>query len=200
MNVIVHKLFHPMLIVSSLLVMATPLAAQVYKTVDENGNVVYTDQPPSDGAKPMELRPLSIIEAPDYSEPSDAVKPMAEAEDGEDFSLRDLRRNYSDFSITRPVSEETFRDLEKAITVVWDTRYRLQSGMQVTVYLDGQEFETTTRSSVSLGRLERGEHKVMAVLNDDQGRRIASTKVVTFYVMQVSVRPRPAISPTNSGG
>ena len=40
--------------------------AQVYKTVDENGNVVYTDQPPEDGSEPIKLKPLSVIEAPVY--------------------------------------------------------------------------------------------------------------------------------------
>ena len=48
------------------LVLPAPLAAQssgeIYKVVDEHGNVTFTDQRPSSGAQPMDLPPLSVIE------------------------------------------------------------------------------------------------------------------------------------------
>ena len=34
---------------------------KVYKTVDEDGNVVYTDEPPSADARPEVLKALSIV-------------------------------------------------------------------------------------------------------------------------------------------
>ena len=37
-------------------------AADIWKVVDEDGNVTYTDQQPKDGSKPMDLPELSIIE------------------------------------------------------------------------------------------------------------------------------------------
>ena len=39
------------------------LAAQgeIYKVVDKDGNVTFTDQRPSDTAQPMDLPPLSVI-------------------------------------------------------------------------------------------------------------------------------------------
>ena len=49
------------------LVLSFQLAAQaVYKTVDEEGNVIYTDQPPEEDAKPMEMPEISVVktEAP----------------------------------------------------------------------------------------------------------------------------------------
>ncbi len=44
-----------MIISALLLFSATPLLAQVYKVVDKDGNVTYTDQPPADGSGPVEL-------------------------------------------------------------------------------------------------------------------------------------------------
>ena len=44
----------------------SPVGAQVYKVVDEDGNVTFTDQAPADGSKPVELPPISVIEAPKY--------------------------------------------------------------------------------------------------------------------------------------
>ncbi|MDT8320840.1 MAG: DUF4124 domain-containing protein, partial [Xanthomonadales bacterium] len=45
---------------------------KIWKVVDENGNVIYTDQAPHDGSKPMELPGLSIIASDiEVSKPSD---------------------------------------------------------------------------------------------------------------------------------
>jgi len=64
MKLMTHKTFILILVAFSLAIMASPLIAQVYKTVDKDGNVTYTDQPPPDGSKPIKLAPISVIEAP----------------------------------------------------------------------------------------------------------------------------------------
>ena len=55
------------------MMLAAPLAAQstgeIYKVVDEDGNVTFTDQRPSAQAQPMDLPPLSVIET-DIPEPA----------------------------------------------------------------------------------------------------------------------------------
>ena len=50
----------------SLAIASGSLAAQVYKTVDEDGNVTYTDRPPEDGSAPIKLPELRVIEEPAY--------------------------------------------------------------------------------------------------------------------------------------
>ena len=40
---------------------ASQALAEVYKTVDKDGNVIYTDQPPDPQSKPMDLPGLSVI-------------------------------------------------------------------------------------------------------------------------------------------
>ena len=47
----------------------------IYKIVDEDGNVTFTDQVPSDGTAPMALPELSVIKS-DY-----AIAPTADAPD-----------------------------------------------------------------------------------------------------------------------
>ena len=47
---------------------ATPVAAQdIYKYVDENGQLVFTDRPPTPDSEPITLRELSVVEAPTYA-------------------------------------------------------------------------------------------------------------------------------------
>lgn len=177
---------------------ASPLLAQVYKTVDEDGNVVYTDQAPKDGSAPMELPPLSIIEAPTYENAEGPIPEGDEGEGGKEMSLRHLRKNYEDFAIIAPLDEETIYQSEGIITTAWNARYQLQPGMQVTVSVDGVEQTTTSEQIIPLAGLERGEHTVTAVLTDARNRRIAIAEPVTFFVRQPNLYSRPR--PTPRGG
>ena len=86
------------------------VGAQVYKTVDEDGNVVYTDRAPRDDSEPMRLPPLSIVEAPTYEE---IARPEADLEDedqGKELSLRQLRNRYKGFAIISVTYHGGFRE------------------------------------------------------------------------------------------
>ncbi|MCW8925070.1 MAG: DUF4124 domain-containing protein [Xanthomonadales bacterium] len=194
-----YRIFFPRTLILMLsLAMAGPLLAQVYKTVDEDGNVVYTDQAPKDGSAPIELRPLSVIETPEYVRPAEKAPENDEAGDGKEMSLSYLRKNYADFAIIAPQAEETIWQPENTITVAWNTRYQLQTGMQVTVYVDGVAQTTSSEQIIALAALDRGEHTVTAELRDAQNRRIATAKPVTFFVRRPGLFNRP--SPTPQGG
>ena len=187
MNLLNRTTRHCSFIAVVLILLSAPGLAQVYKTVDENGNVTFTDRPPDAGAEPIKLRPISVIEAPDYG-PSDAGQETgAGMEDDGAMSLRGLRRNYADFSIVNPAQEETIWNPAAPVTMTWSTRNPLQDGMKVIVLLDGREYERTTERVISLGRLERGEHTVQAQIADANNRRIAVADAVTFFIRQPTV-------------
>lgn len=191
MKLMSHKTFLLILIAFSLAVMAGPLLAQVYKTVDKDGNVTYTDQPPPDGSKPIKLAPISVIEAPIYEKAPKAAKEGAE---GEEIPLRDLRKMYRDFAIISPQSEESVWHPDGPIAVAWRSGNPLQKGMQVTVYLDGKRQATTTDQIIPVAGLDRGEHTVTAELKDAKNRMIATAESITFFIQRPNIytnRPRP---------
>ena len=191
MKLMTHKTFILILIAFSLAIMAGPLAAQVYKTVDKDGNVTYTDQPPADGSKPIKLAPISVIEAPTYEKAPESARKGAE---GEEIPLRDLRRLYRDFAIISPQSEESVWHPDGPIAVAWSAGNPLQTGMQVTVYLNGNKQATTTEQIIPVDGLDRGEHTVTAELKDAKNRRIATAEPVTFFIQRPNIytnRPRP---------
>lgn len=191
MKLMTHKTFILILIAFSLAIMSGPLAAQVYKTVDKDGNVTYTDQPPADGSKPIKLAPISVIEAPTYEKAPESARKGAE---GEEIPLRDLRRLYRDFAIISPQSEESVWHPDGPIAVAWSAGNPLQKGMQVTVYLNGNKQATTTEQIIPVDGLDRGEHTVTAELKDAKNRRIATAEPVTFFIQRPNIytnRPRP---------
>jgi len=163
-------------------------AADIWKTVDEDGNVIYTDQPPKDGSKPMDLPELSIIETDIQEQATPVVEEGVKAP-----TSGDLRKLYRDFRITRPLPEETFWGTANTVVVTWDSNTPITPDLNIRLFVDGKAQAAPATGGVSLN-LERGEHKVFAELRDARNRRIMKTGTVTFFIKQHSAnfnRPRP---------
>jgi hypothetical protein len=181
-------------IILPLAIICGPLAAQVYKVVDKDGNVTYTDQPPKDGSKPIELGPISIIEAPDYEIASPPDAASKGDEEVKEKSLRFLRKLYQDFAIVSPKQEESVWYSDNVVAVAWNSPNPLEPGMQVTVSVDGAAQPPTSERVIAVTGLERGEHTIMAELKDSKNRRVATAVPVTFFIRQPNIymnAPRP---------
>jgi hypothetical protein len=196
MNLKTHTIRFLILLAFSLSMTSGHLAAQVYKIVDEKGNVTYTDTPPKDGSRPIELRPISVIEAPTYEKKPGPDENSTEGEDTKKMSLAYLRKNYKDFAIVAPQQEESIRNPQRAVSVAWNTGYRLQKGMQVTVFLDGRQQATTREQIIPLTGLDRGEHTITAELKDAENRKIATAEPIRFFIRQ----PTLLSNRLNNGG
>lgn len=171
---------------------ATPALAEVYKVVDENGNVTYTDQEPEEGATPMTLPDISVVST-EYPEDSFSEETATDGSDesAEGKTPRELRSMYRDFQITSPGQEETISGTGNEVVISWGAGAAYEPGMSVAVFVDGESHAAGPGGNLSL-TLDRGEHQVYAILRDERGRRIVTTPTVTFYVHQASVRNRPS--------
>lgn len=174
------------------MVLAAPLAAfsagEIYKVVDKDGNVTFTDQKPAAGAEPMDLPPLSVVEtdAPPVAVSNATAGAEAEAaEEDKPLSARELRRLYRDFRIIQPQNEETFWGTANTVVVSWGSTEPVAEGMKVRLYVNGEARDVPPAGSVSL-TLNRGEHTIYAELRDAGNRRITTTDTVTFFVKQHS--------------
>lgn len=168
-------------------------ATDIYKTFDENGDPVFTDRPPTPESRPISLRELSVVEAPDYSAVRGA---QAQAEPTSDQpTLNELRRNFREFRLVSPAPDQNIWGTGNTATLAWDAGAPLAEGMSVAFYIDGQRVaEPSQNSTFTTGRLDRGEHTARADLLDAGGRVVVSAPGVTFYIMQQSVnnaRRRP---------
>jgi hypothetical protein len=165
---------------------------QIYKVVDKDGNVTFTDQRPSASAEPMDLPPLSVIET-DRPPPAAPAAQAGVPEEVQPPSPRELRKLFRDFSITQPLQEETFWGTENTVVVTWNSSAEIPPEMNVMVYVDGKGQKALGAGSVSL-TLDRGEHQVYAELRDERNRRIVTTPTVTFFIQQHSANfRRPGI-------
>lgn len=189
------------LIFTSLVIMATLFAlvvpqavvaeGEIYKVVNPDGSITFTDQKPSAGAQPVELKPLSVVE-------TDIQVPVAAApEEPAEPTVRDLRRQFRDFRITQPQHEETFWGTSNSVVISWGASQAIPDSMTVVLFVDGQLSEAPASGSVSM-TFERGEHQAYAELRDAADRRIVTTQAVTFFVKQHSAHfNRPVPTPRN---
>ena len=170
-----------------LLLASQACAGEIYKVVDKDGNVTFTDQPPGDGTQPMNLPELSVIRSETEATPPPAESENAPADNPP--TLRELRGMYSDFRITQPENEETFWGTANSVVVSWDSNIPPAPDMSVRLVVDGESQLATATGGVSL-TLDRGDHKVYAEIRDGRNRRIATTETVTFFIKQHSVNFR----------
>lgn len=161
-------------------------AADIYKTFDENGNVVYTDRPPTPDSKPISLRELSVVDAPDYSVTSTSGNQQASDPSGEP-TLNELRMMYREFKLVSPAPEQSIWGTGQVATIAWDAGQPLTDGLSVIFYLDDQAVTEPTRAATfSTDPLDRGQHSARVDLIGPDNRVIASAGPVTFYIRQNS--------------
>lgn len=161
-------------------------AEEVWRWVDENGVVHYSDRP-RPGAEKIELRGAQTYRAPAMP-PRRAEEPAGADEDS--------APGYSGFRIVAPAQGETLWNIGGELSVQLEVQPSLAPSHRVRVYLDGQLREDSPQATqITLAEVYRGEHQLRAVIVDPQGREVAATEDVTFYVQQASLqnpnRPRP---------
>lgn len=178
------------LIVTILSLLCSALSAQqgagkVYKSVDENGRVIFTDIQPSD--KPAEL----IRVQPTNTTPKVADDAKNSGADDKAASTA----AYTRFVITSPANNQTMEYDVSSVDVTLALEPALQEGHQVQFILDGKPYdEPGTTLSTRFGNLPRGTHSVQALVLDAKGKRIKSTRVVKFTIQLHSEQQ------TNSNG
>ncbi|HHJ15483.1 MAG TPA: DUF4124 domain-containing protein [Gammaproteobacteria bacterium] len=164
---------------TALLLVSGSATAAVYKSVDAEGNTVYTDEPAA-GAKPVDLPPLSTIPPPTYS-PAVSKKPEAA---GEDSAV------YQSINIIEPAPDATLRDNTGAVPVKVgiDPPLKATAGHRFQFYLDGQTQGKPTRSSkIVIANVNRGTHNVEVAVLDAEGREITRSSPVQFHLHRQSI-------------
>ena len=158
-------------------------AADVYRSVDENGNIIYTDKPTPDAEK-IRIDEIQTIDNPDVK-PFDYAPPKS---DQTPF-------NYS-LSITSPEEGAAIRSNNGDISIIASLNPSLAIGHQLALYLDGS-VAATGGPKFDLTNVDRGTHSAEVAVQDRNGKEIQRSSPVSFTVLRVSVAPKPAPHPAN---
>jgi hypothetical protein len=160
---------------------AGALAATVYKWVDEQGVVHYSDQP-HENAQKVELKAPQT-----YSSPKTSPQPAAPA------PARKSANVYQSCAISEPTNEQAFLNTD-TVTAGVTVQPAVRPGDTAVVTLDGQPVPGVPASGgqFTISPVDRGQHSIQMVVKASDGSTVCSSAPVTFYVRQPSLQ-----SPTN---
>lgn len=155
------------------------LAQQIYRSLDENGNVVFSDQPPPPGqeGEPVKLRELNTAAPPEplprpAPEPEKAEPPVAPT-----------------VTITSPANETTIAMGPGNFSVSGRAEPPLGPGEQLQLFMDGEAVgPPQAGASWGLQGVLRGPHDLVIRRVTSSGKAIAESDPVRVYVLRPSVR------------
>ena len=164
-----------------LLIPLAVAAQQIFKTTDEHGNVIFTDQPPpnADAVEEVQLnRTNSAPPPPEIQalEPAPAPEPDAVA---------------YDVAITAPANETTIPMGPGNFAVSAAAEPGLPPGGALLLRIDGEPWgEPGPATSWQLTNVFRGAHDLTVAVLDADGQPLAISEPVRVYVLRPSVNFR----------
>ena len=147
----------------------------VYKWVDPQGVVHYSDQPHPNAQK-LEIRGAQTFSA--LPPPQSATGPAA-------APTQPGGPAYDSCAISQPADQQTLMNVNQATAVI-QTSPQLRPGDQIRFFIDGKQI-AGSGTSFSFP-VVRGQHSAQAVIEDSTGQIVCETSTVTFFVHQPSVQ------------
>ncbi|MCB1757414.1 MAG: DUF4124 domain-containing protein [Gammaproteobacteria bacterium] len=168
-----------------LLALLTPALAlaQIYKSTDEDGNIIYTDIPPDDSAKEVVLPELNVLDTPKTTYAPKKVAPENQSKPKSAFENK-----YTQLEIIQPSHEETIRDNagNVILSVQLIPRLFAEKGDRLFIELDGQVVNNGTSNTVKLDNIDRGTHTVAAYIQDADGEQLIVAENISFELKRFS--------------
>lgn len=158
-------------------------AAAIYKWVQPDGSVIYSDRAPDKNTAPTELPALQEIKIPPPPPPSPAETSNSQSDQSQ-------RTEYKTFVIAEPADQSTFRNNAGQVTVKLDLEPALQAGDVVSIMLDGNKIGEGKSTVLSLSNVDRGTHILEAAVKNSQGDTLISAGPVSFTLQRTSLLQR----------
>jgi hypothetical protein len=169
------------LILASLAVTLVAQSQEIYRWVDKDGVVHYSDQPDSPSA---EL--INVIESNSYEAQEQA--PAADSGPGDSGDAEDEPgvSPYDSLSIVSPPPDEVFFGADATVNVAADLQGTLRPDHTVVFFLNGNRKQADGLSTDYSG-LARGSYFLRASILDANGKPVITSQQTTFHVRQPSV-------------
>jgi hypothetical protein len=171
----------------ALSVQAQDTKRELWTWKDANGVTQYSDRPVP-GATKVEMHTTAPA-APSASAPT--PKPSAPPPRAVPAETR-----YELLEFISPLADESFFGSGLEITVRLRSEPELAAGDQLRIYMDGKQVdEAKDRYEHTFRNLERGAHKVTAIIFDRMGQPKINAEPRTFYIKQATIIEPKAVGP-----
>jgi hypothetical protein len=165
------------------LFLLTTVSAGVYRSVDEDGNIVYTDKPSADAEK---IRIDKVQTIPAGAADFEYTPPEKSA--GGDYTKLEIVNPENNHVFTGNTGDVT-------VSVVIEPELNTENGDRLILTMDGKKEADSTSTSFSFTNLDRGTHTIEVHVVNKDGKSLISSAPVTFTIKRTSVlntnRPTP---------
>jgi len=171
------------------LTLASAACADIYRSVDEDGSIVFSDTP-SEGAEKIELQEAQTVK-PQPGTRSFQYEPQES----------NTPPRYREVAITSPGDDKAVRSNNGNITIRMSVKPSLRPGDRLVLKMDGEEIASGRATSVSLRNVDRGTHTLSASVVGRDGTTLAGSQPVKFHLLRHSAQhPKPPPGPLNPPG
>ncbi|WP_416307704.1 hypothetical protein [Neptunicella sp. SCSIO 80796] len=153
-------------------------AGQLYKVVQEDGTVIYTDMPAAN-AIPVDLSSANSAVMPAF----DAKLPAKQKK----TSNNKPAVQYA-LEISQPADQQTIRNNSGDMSVI--AKITPNTSGLAQLFLDGKMIMQQASLNFDLHNINRGEHVIKIKLVSQTGKLIASSQDRVFYLHRASVLNR----------
>ena len=141
--------------------------AQIYKTTDESGNPVFSDQA-SDG-EAIDIKTTNTVPA---VEPSTHTRPAQK---------NNAKPSYRTLSITSPANDGIIANGLSPFTVEVAVSPDLRPGHKLTLTIDGAIHSSGSATQFTIDSIGRGTHAIQAHITDERGRTLITSPSSSFF-------------------
>ncbi len=154
------------------LVLSQPLLARdVYKWVNADGEVIYSEtyQPGAESIRVHdEIKKGGV----------DPKQLAGQSQDGDSAG-------YTDFAIVQPADNDTIRSAESSVSVGISLTPPLQEGHEIYLSVDGTQLKSAIKTTqLVLQNLVRGNHTLKAEIRDQEGNVLKQSNSIRFDLRQ----------------
>ncbi|HEC72967.1 MAG TPA: DUF4124 domain-containing protein [Methylophaga aminisulfidivorans] len=161
-----------------LTIMALTSHAQIYRWVDDSGDVVFSDED-HPGAEKVDLQESTVYSSPNKSIPVEIeTEPESTEQNVPDYVI----------NITSPADNESIwvNNGDVKVTMTVEPSLDKERGDGIVLLLDGNSAAgPQTTLSYQFSNLSRGSHQLEAKVVNNQGEEITSSSI-TFHLHQAS--------------
>lgn len=163
-------------LVAMLVAQPSPAEQRIYRIVDENGNVMFTDAPPPD-ADEVELPPINTMQ------PEATAPPRPEPDEEDDAVVV----NYRTLEILHPRDQRRLVIMDdSALSVRVRVEPALQQGHRLRLRYDGKLL-----SGLTIESPEPGTHTIVAEIVAGTGRVVKRSASVSFMLLTPEILKIP---------
>ncbi len=155
----------------------TSVSAEVYRSLDEDGNVVFTDKPSTDAEK-IRIDKVQTISPPkvkdfEYTPPAKSVDSV-----------------YTKLEVVNPKNDQVIigNTGDITVSVLIEPGLNATLGDRLVLYMDGKKQAESSSTSFAFTNLDRGTHTAKVDVVNKEGKSLKSSTPVPFTVIRHTAR------------